>query len=231
MLFKSCIFLFRSCLNSNIHLHNQIIRLYSITQTYTADYRIKGSKFLSYISPADSTDAAEKYLEEIRSLHPTATHHCYAFRVDPGKLVEFSQDDGEPNGTAGPPILNVMRSSELINAIAIVVRYYGGTNLGKSGLIDAYGKATKQALENAKLKTIVPTQKFSITYPYNQQSAIDKLKHTFTLFEIDANYAEYVTLQVGCPVEEQSAVYKSLLSMEHLSIEVEKKGQSYHIHS
>lgn len=205
--------------------------MYSITQTYTADYRIKGSKFLSYISPADTTEVAEKYLEEIKTLHPTATHHCYAFRVNPGDLVEFSQDDGEPNGTAGPPILNAMRSSELVNAVSIVVRYYGGTNLGKSGLIDAYGKSVEHALKKSDLKTIVPTQQFSIIYPYNQQSAIDKLKHTFTLFEIDAIYAENVTLQVGCPVSEQKAVYKSLLSMEHLLIDVEKLGQSYHIHS
>ncbi len=205
--------------------------MYSITQTYTADYRIKGSKFLSCITPADSTKAAEKYLEEIKSLHPTATHHSYAFRVDPGNLMEFSQDDGEPSGTAGPPILNVLRSSDLVNVMSIVVRYYGGTNLGKSGLIDAYGKAVEQALENAKLKIIVPTQQFSITYPYNQQSAIDKLKHTFTLFEIDAIYAENVTLQVGCPVDEQAAVFNALSSMEHLAIEVEKMGQSYHIHS
>ncbi|MEX0662477.1 MAG: YigZ family protein [Balneolaceae bacterium] len=205
--------------------------MYSITQTYTSDYRIKGSKFLGFLSPADTTEAAEKYLEEIKTLHPTATHHCYAFRIEPGNVTEFSQDDGEPSGTAGPPILNMMRSSELFNAIAIVVRYYGGTHLGKSGLIDAYGKATDQALENAKLKRIVPTQQFSVTYPYNQQSAIDKLKHTFTLFEIDANYAENVTLQVECPQSEQAAFYNSLLSMEHLSIDVERIGQSYHIHS
>jgi len=205
--------------------------LYSITQSYTADYRIKGSKFLSYISPAEDISSAEKYLDEIKNIHPTATHHCYAFRINPVNLTEFSQDDGEPGGTAGPPILNALRSSELVNIMAIVVRYYGGTNLGKSGLIDAYGKATGQSIENAALKTIVATQEFSITYPYNQQSVIDKLKHNFNLFEIEANYAENVTLQVGCPMSEQSALYKYLLSLEHLLINIEKLDTSYHIHS
>lgn len=201
----------------------------TVTEQFEEDYRIKGSKFLSFLTPCNSTEKAENHLSEIKSLHPVATHHCYAFRIHPSKITEFSQDDGEPGGTAGLPILNVLRSAEIVNAIAVVVRYYGGTKLGKSGLIDAYGKAAELAKEKAKLKTIVPTNRFTIIYPYTQQSLIDKLKHTFTLFEIDAAYTENVRLIVECPECELKRFKNRLARLSHLLIHVEKGSPGYHI--
>jgi len=147
---------------------------YSITAPYEADYRIKGSKFLSYLFPCEGQVSAEKHLGDIKSLHPAATHHCYAYRFGPGNCTESSQDDGEPAGTAGLPILNEMKSNQLMNAICIVVRYYGGSKLGKSGLIDAYSAAARMAIENASLKKITPTTVYKICYPYGQQPLIDK---------------------------------------------------------
>lgn len=201
----------------------------TVTEQFEGDYRVKGSKFLSYLIPCDSTEKAENHLTEIKSLHPAATHHCYAFRINLSKITEYSQDDGEPGGTAGLPILNVLRSAEIVNAEAIVVRYFGGTKLGKSGLIDAYGKAAELAKERAKLKRIVPTHHFTITYPYNQQSLIDKLNHTFTLFEIDAAYTENVRLVVECPESELKRFENRLARLSHLLIHVEKGSPSYHI--
>lgn len=203
----------------------------TITKQCESDYRVKGSKFLSYLIPCDSAEEADKQLKEIKDLHPTATHHCYAYRVDPSDVSEFSQDDGEPGGTAGLPILNVLRSAEIVNSIAIVVRYYGGTKLGKSGLIDAYGKATEMAKNRAELKTILPTIRFTITYPYNQQSLIDKLTHTYALFEKDATYAEDVQLVVECSDSDVKRFEKHLNRIDHLLIYVKKGSPGYHINS
>ena len=202
---------------------------YSITESYEADYRIKGSKFLSYLIPCNDSESAEKCLEDIKAIHPTATHHCYAYRVEPGNCMEFSQDDGEPAGTAGLPILNEMKSDQIVNAICIVVRYYGGTKLGKSGLIDAYSAAARMAIQKASIKKIIPTCVYTIRYPYDQQSLIEKLRHTFTLYESDAAYAESVTLKLECPISRQAAFEKRLKAIAHLLISVDKENRPSHI--
>lgn len=201
----------------------------TVTQNFQAEYRIKGSKFLSLLNPCDTTEEAEVRLSDIKNIHPTATHHCYAFRVDPSAISEYSQDDGEPGGSAGPPILNEMRSATLVNTIIVVVRYYGGTKLGKSGLIDAYGKAAAQVIAQSNLKPIVATRRFIITYAYDQQTLIDKLNHTFTLFEIDSTYTEHVRLVVECPEKELPAFEARLSSLQHLLLEVEKGDSSSHV--
>lgn len=203
----------------------------TVTEQFTGDYRIKGSKFLSYLIPCDSEKEADSRLTEIKTLHPAATHHCYAFRINPSTITEYSTDDGEPGGTAGLPILNLLRSVEIVNAMAIVVRYYGGTKLGKSGLIDAYGKAAELVAEKAKLRTIVPTNRYTIIYPYNQQSLIDKLNHTYTLYEVDAAYTENVRLVVECPENELVRFENRLERLGHLLIDVEKGSPGYHVKS
>lgn len=168
-------------------------------------------------------------LSEIKDLHPTATHHCYAFRINPSSISEHSQDDGEPSGTAGMPILNAMRSANIVNTIVTVVRYYGGTKLGKSGLIDAYGNAAERVINKSNLKQLVATRSFVITYSYDQQSLIDKLNHTFTLFEIDSTYTEHVRLAIECPEDELSAFEARLESLRHLLLNVEKGDSSCHV--
>ena len=201
----------------------------TVTRNFQTEYRIKGSKFLSFINPCDTTEEAEFRLSEIKDIHPTATHHCYAFRVNPTTLSEYSQDDGEPGGTAGPPILNTMRSANIVNAIVIVVRYYGGTKLGKSGLIDSYGKSAEMVIEQSVLKKLVATQRFTITYPYDQQVLIDKLAHTFTLYEIDSTYTEHVQLVIECPRKEIKTFEERLDNLRHLFLKIEKGDPSCHV--
>ncbi|MEX1269596.1 MAG: YigZ family protein [Balneolaceae bacterium] len=203
----------------------------TIKQIYQADYRIKGSKFHGFLCPAEDADAADMALGDIKNEHPTATHHCYAWRINPNDTIEFDQDDGEPGGTAGLPILNAMKSAELMNAILIVVRYYGGTKLGKTGLIDAYGHTAKLCIESADLKPLVPIRKFKITYGYASQSIINKLKNDFTWIELDARYLENVTLTCGCPKEEAARFEKIILSQQHLFEDVEVLEESWIIRS
>ncbi|MEX2345581.1 MAG: YigZ family protein [Balneolaceae bacterium] len=205
--------------------------MFTIKQIYKADYRIKGSKFHGFLCPAADTGTAGQALDKIKDEHPTATHHCYAWRINPNDVVEFDQDDGEPGGTAGLPILNAMKSADLMNAILIVVRYYGGTKLGKAGLIDAYGHTGELCIESADLKPLVPIQKFKITYDYSRQSIINKLKNDFTWIEIDASYLQNVTVTCGCPKEEAARFEKSLLSRQHHFDDVEVLEESWVIRS
>ena len=202
---------------------------YTVTKLYEADFKEKGSKFIAFLTPCHNIENCDIELSKIKENHPTATHHCWAYRVGAADCAEFSQDDGEPSGTAGAPILNTLRSENLVNILCVVVRYYGGTKLGKSGLIDAYGGAAKLALEAASLKQIIPTVLFSVTYPYVQQSVIEKLKHTFTLYEIDSEYTDDVQLTLGCPLDQVEAFTKRLEALSHLLIHYEKERPSFHV--
>lgn len=195
--------------------------------TTKASFREKGSKFIGYLFPVNTIDEFEEQLANIKSKYPDATHHCYAWRINPNKIEEFVQDDGEPSGTAGLPILNKLKSCETINSACVVVRYYGGTNLGKSGLIQAYGHTTQLCLEKADLLTLIPTQNFKITYPYQQQSHIDQLKNTFDLKVIKAQYLERVTLSIACRTEQANDFYNKLEKLAHKGIETEQAGAGF----
>lgn len=201
----------------------------TVISNFTAEYRIKSSKFLGYLCPAPTITKAEAQLESVKNEHPTATHHCYAYLLNPDKPIEFSSDDGEPGGTAGRPILNSLKSHNMMNVILVVVRYYGGTKLGKAGLIDAYQTSAQQSIEAARLKTLVPMRTYQLEYNYSQQSLIDKWKNTFTWIELESSYLETVKLTIGCPKEESESFEIVLSANEHQLIDFEKSGESFHI--
>jgi uncharacterized YigZ family protein len=203
--------------------------IYTVTDNHQALYRVKGSKFLSSIHPATTNSETEKILQNVKNENPTATHYCYGSILLSPIKIELSSDDGEPGGTAGLPILNVLKSFELVNTIAIVVRYYGGSKLGKSGLIEAYSTAAKLAVEAATLKQVIPIQKWLIQYDYPHQSIVDKLKNDFTIYEIDSLYLENVTLEIGIPNESADRVIQRLKSHKYLFLKFEKLGELFHI--
>ncbi|WP_028298494.1 IMPACT family protein [Olivibacter sitiensis] len=113
-------------------------------------FKDKGSKFIAYAYPFHQEESLKDILLEIKSAHPKARHHCYAYRLTTDRSVFRINDDGEPSGTAGRPILNVLLSQDLTNILVIVVRYFGGTLLGVPGLINAYKQATIEALSEAE---------------------------------------------------------------------------------
>jgi uncharacterized YigZ family protein len=203
--------------------------LHTVTETYTSDYRTRGSKFIGYLHPAAAATDAEKFLIRVRDEHPSATHHCCAWRITPAQPTEFEQDDGEPKGTAGLPLLNAMRSADLINAVLVSVRYYGGTKLGKPGLIEAYGASAGLCIEKARLRKIIPVETWLLRYDYPLQSLIDKLRNDFPLIELESGYLEDVTLKLACPADVNERFTGALKSIEHRLTLLEQTGTSYHI--
>lgn len=115
------------------------------------EFRDRGSKFLAHIFPIVNGDDAGNALEEIRKLHGKANHHCFAWRIGLDGLKYRANDDGEPSGTAGKPILGQIDSNGLTNVLIVVTRYFGGTLLGTSGLINAYRLAAAAAIDNASV--------------------------------------------------------------------------------
>ena len=119
----------------------------TISAPATGDFRDRGSKFLAYAYPVSTTAAIKEKLQGLKKEHPKAVHHCYAWRLGTDGTQHRANDDGEPSGSAGKPMLGQIDSMGLTNVLVVVVRYFGGTLLGVPGLINAYKTATAQALE------------------------------------------------------------------------------------
>ncbi|WP_304062642.1 IMPACT family protein [Pedobacter glucosidilyticus] len=129
-------------------------------------FRDKGSKFIAYAYPFLKENDLKTIISNLKTAHPKARHHCYAYRLTPDKNIYRVNDDGEPSGTAGRPILNVLLSKKLTNIIVVVVRYFGGTLLGVPGLINAYKTATEDAISNAQIieKTVNDVYELKFNY-------------------------------------------------------------------
>ena len=139
----------------------------------------KGSKFIGFAFPVNDEAEVKENLEKIRSEHPKATHHCYAFRL--GMMGENyrANDDGEPNGSAGLPIYNQLLAHEVSNILLIVVRYYGGTKLGVSGLVKAYKESAKLTLEETEIITKELEEEVEIKFEFEKQNQIFTLLNKF----------------------------------------------------
>ena len=171
-------------------------------------YKDKGSKFLAFAYPFQKEEEFKEIIAKLKIEHPKANHHCYAYRLTPDRSVYRVNDDGEPSGTAGRPILNTLLSKNLTNVLVIVVRYFGGTLLGVSGLINAYKQATEEALNNAKVihKTVQDVYQVKFEYPLMndvmkliKDEALDNFNQEFDLsckIEIAINKTE-VTRIIG----------------------------------
>ena len=125
---------------------------YTISKNETAEIVEKKSKFIANIYPVKNVEEAEAKVKEIKKKYYDAKHHCIAYRIiKEDKIIEKSSDDGEPSGTAGAPMLNILQGNKLCNIIVIVTRYFGGILLGTGGLVKAYSDTTKIVIQKCKL--------------------------------------------------------------------------------
>ena len=138
-------------------------------------YKEKGSKFVSIAIPISDQEEIKPTIEKIRKEHREARHHCFAFMIGHEKNIWRVNDDGEPSGTAGRPILGQINSNGLTNILIVVSRYFGGTLLGVSGLINAYRTAAASALENAEIIEKTLQDFYEITYPYIYMNDVMKI--------------------------------------------------------
>jgi len=138
-------------------------------------FKDKGSKFLAYAFPVSSEEKIKEHLAELRKLHPSARHHCYAFRLGAAKQAFRANDDGEPSNTAGKPILGQIQSKDLTNILIVVVRYFGGTLLGVSGLINAYKLAALDSIQNATIIEKTVDEVYELKFDYLQMNDVMKI--------------------------------------------------------
>jgi uncharacterized YigZ family protein len=185
-------------------------------------YGERGSEFVGYVAPATDEDEAEGFVDNVREEHPDATHHVSAYRVrDGGTVRGIYDDDGEPSGSAGKPVLELLRGEEIENVVAVVVRYYGGTKLGYGGLVSAYTETAKRALENAGTHTTVPRDEIRVEVGYDDSGTVrDVLESEDVGFEAD--YGESVVFVVRPTAETVEDVVERILSATRGRARVER---------
>jgi len=165
----------------------------SIKEESTGLFKDRGSKFIAIASPADSEEEIKEILAYTRKTYHDARHHCYAWKLGKGDDRWRVNDDGEPSGTAGNPIMGQIRSFELTNILIIVIRYFGGTLLGTGGLINAYRSAAKNALENARIIKRTIKCSYILTFPYEAMNDVmrlikeENLEQSEQVFELECS--------------------------------------------
>ncbi len=135
-------------------------------------YKEKGSKFIAVALAASSEEEVAEHLSELRKQYYDARHHCYAYSLGIDEMRTRANDDGEPNHSAGDPILGQIKSFDVLDTLIVVVRYFGGTKLGVGGLIHAYRTAATAALENATIVEKKITQKIEVRFPYTETNEV-----------------------------------------------------------
>lgn len=151
-------------------------------------YKEKGSKFFAFAIPVKTEDEIKEHIAKLRKEHFQAVHVCSAFRLGSDLKKFRSSDDGEPSNSAGPPILGQIQAFELTNILIAVVRYYGGTNLGVGGLIQAYRTAAKEALESAIIVEEEDQLLLQLDFSYDEMPEVMRLVKLFKANQLQQNY-------------------------------------------
>ncbi|QLH76507.1 YigZ family protein [Halosimplex rubrum] len=184
-------------------------------------FEVRGSEFIGHVAPARTVEAAEDFVAEVREAYVDATHNVPAYRVRADPFREWASDDGEPSGSAGDPALNVLQQEDIENVVAVVTRYYGGTNLGVGGLARSYSRAVKDGLDTAGTTTERPHETFAVTVDYDDSGTVRGILESESV-KFDADYAERVAFDVRAPVDEGSALRDRIRSATSGRAEIDR---------
>lgn len=191
----------------------------TITEPAEGIFRDKGSKFIAYAYPFRDESILKDIIVELKAAHPKARHHCWAYRLSPDRSVFRVNDDGEPSGTAGRPILNVLLSQDVTNIIVVVVRYFGGTLLGVPGLINAYKTATLEALESVDIVERTVNDVYAVHFDYLQMNDVMKIVKEQELKVLSQNFDTSCTIHVEMRKLQVNEVVGKLETMEGIEVD------------
>lgn len=185
-------------------------------------FRDRGSKFLAYARPLPDEGELKNILHGLKSEHPKANHHCWALRLGTDRSVFRVNDDGEPSGTAGRPILNTLLSKDLTNLVVIVVRYFGGTLLGVPGLINAYKSATEDALAHAKIVEKTLNDVYRVDFAYPQMNDVMRIVKEDDLSVISQDFDLNCSITVGIRKKSVNQVLDRFYKLSGVTIKFER---------
>lgn len=174
---------------------------------------IKNSKFITLLIKITNEKEIKEKLKQVKEDYPKATHYCYTYKI--GENIKKASDDGEPSGTAGLPMLNILDKENITNVLAITIRYFGGIKLGAGGLVRAYSNSVKEALNKVSTNELINGYLVTITFPYNKEDEIIKEIEKENI--IEKTYLEKITYKVK--LEETSPLLKNAKIIEKTYIE------------
>jgi len=189
----------------------------------------KKSRFIATLEPVSSEQEALDFIESVRRKYYDARHNCFAFIIGKDGKLERCSDDGEPSGTAGRPMLEVLRSAGISEAAAVVTRYFGGTLLGTGGLVRAYTQAMQAAMERCSIVTMRCGIRYHITAEY---VLAGKLQYLFARRQIiteNTVYTDKVEFYIVVPFREEEALKKDIIELAAARIQLEKTGYTYYV--
>jgi len=189
-----------------------------------AEFTEKRSRFLGHVFPAESEEEARAHIERVKKQHYDARHNCWCFRLK-GSGVERYSDDGEPQGTAGQPMLNVFQREDVWNVCCVVTRYFGGILLGAGGLVRAYTQSAKDALDAAGLAQVRRWTALEVPCPYARLEEVRREVARFGGVEEAADYGADVRLSVLVPAEDAAGFAAHLLDASAGTVEVLETGE------
>lgn len=194
----------------------------TIEKQETSELVEKKSKFIANIFYVSTIEEAEDVLEQIRKKYHDARHNCYAYRVLSGEnVIDRSSDDGEPSGTAGAPMLNILKKENLCNILVVVTRYFGGILLGTGGLVRAYSQSTQEVIEKSN---IILKKEGYVAIIEVEYKELEKLKYFCKKREIniiDVDYLEIVSVKIEFKKEEKEIFEnKEKLNFDYLNYKI-----------
>lgn len=187
---------------------NELLKYTTITGQGTGDFRDRGSKFFSFSYPVRNAQEVKERIAVLKKEHPKAVHHCYAYRLGADKNNFRAVDDGEPSGSAGKPILNVIDSEGLTNVLVVVVRYFGGSLLGVPGLIHAYKSASQLALQELDRSEHWVERDYEITFDYPVMSEVLRLLKSVEATIHRQELQLFCNIEAGIPLAHAEVVEK-----------------------
>lgn len=189
-------------------------------------YKEKGSKFISFAFPVSSESEINSLITSLRKEYHDARHHCYAWKIGYDGCRYRVNDDGEPSGTAGKPILSQLNAKELSNILLVVIRYFGGVLLGTGGLVRAYKNAASDALENSEIIKEYIYNNYILTFNYSDINNVEKLLEEFKLIKLQEDYKENCKIKVGVRQKFEAEFLNKIKISDTIKIERTEKEKN-----
>jgi uncharacterized YigZ family protein len=201
-------------------------RYYTVKQEGEHEIIIQKSRFIAQIKRAESEHEAQEFIQTIKKKHWNATHNCSAYLIGEHDHIQKANDDGEPSGTAGVPILEVLKKKNLKNTVVVVTRYFGGIKLGAGGLIRAYGKATSEGLDEVGIVERLQVQIIKLSIDYTWLGKLEKEIRNSEFLIKEIHYLDIVTIEVFVENDKVEAFTGWIIELTNGQVEVEK-GKSH----